>query len=90
MINGKYVIRNLVSLVIGYRQYGSVAELIDIFFIISKRGRKRGVGPLEQHLLQRFQHRGHMTRPPARLSASYLPKLYEEPNAGMRIKKFRW
>lgn len=44
MINGKYVIRNLVSLVIGYRQYGSVAELIDIFFIISKRGRKRGVG----------------------------------------------
>lgn len=42
MMKVEYVIRNLVSLVIWYRQYGSVAELI-FFFIISKIGRRRWV-----------------------------------------------
>lgn len=32
------VIRNMVSLVIGYRQYSSVAELIDIFSSSQRRG----------------------------------------------------
>lgn len=50
MINGEYVIRNLVFLVIWYRQYNSVAELI--FFFHHLKGVVEALGkPLGQHLL---------------------------------------
>lgn len=90
--NGKCVIRNLVSLVRDYLQYGSVAELIYIFFIISKTGRKRWVSLSKSTHCNSCIIKVVITRLPASLSASYLPKLYVGRNAEIEVKseKFRW